>query len=187
MKKKMISLISVVCMTAVLAGCGSSSGVSTTKAQADENGNYVVNGSFEEADFTGWTVTNIDNVTEELDIYTRDTDCYEGVQSLHFYSGSNDINFTAEQTVSGLDEGSYKLTGHIQGDTAGDENASVYFYAIVDGEEIKADASLNGYVNWYTAELSGLNVANGEITIGVSVTIAPGGWGTIDDITLVKE
>lgn len=187
MKKKMISLLLAVCMATALAGCGGSGGASTTKAQADENGNYVVNGSFEEADFTGWNVTNIDDVTEELDIYTRDTDCYEGVQSLHFYSGSNDINFTAEQTISGLDEGPYKLTGHIQGDAVGDENASIYFYAIVGGEEIKADASLNGYVNWYTAELSGLNVNDGEITIGVSVTIAPGGWGTIDDITLVKE
>ena len=192
MKKKMISLLLTVCMAAALAGCGnsenaSSGSASTTKAQADENGNYVVNGSFEEIDFTGWNVTNIDNVTEELDIYTRDTDCYEGIQSLHFYSGSNDINFTAEQTISGLDKGSYKLTGHIQGDAVGDENASIYFYAIVDGEEIKADASLNGYVNWYTAELPGLNVTDGEITIGVSVTIAPGGWGTIDDITLVKE
>ena len=192
MKKKMISFLMAMCMTVALAGCGNSESVSSgstsvAKAQAGENGNYVVNGSFEEADFTGWNVTNIDDVTEELDIYTRDTDCYEGLQSLHFYSGSNDINFTAEQTISGLDEGSYKLTGHIQGDTAGDNNASIYFYAIVGGEEIKADASLNGYVNWYTAELSGLNVTDGEITIGVSVTIAPGGWGTIDDITLVKE
>ena len=41
-----------------------------------------MNGSFEEADFTGWTVTNIDNVTEELNIYDRDTDCFDGVQSL---------------------------------------------------------------------------------------------------------
>ena len=74
-----------------------------------------MNGSFEEADFTGWTVTNIDNVTEELNIYDRDTDCFDGVQSLHFYSGSNNVDFYAEQKVSGLEEGSYKLTAHIQG------------------------------------------------------------------------
>ena len=50
-----------------------------------------MNGSFEEADFTGWTVTNIDNVTEELNIYDRDTDCFDGVQSLHFIRGSNNV------------------------------------------------------------------------------------------------
>ncbi len=185
MKKKVISLLMVAAITVGIAGCASSS--SSAGAKADENGNYITNGSFEEADFTGWNVTNIDDTTEELDIYTRETDCYDGVQSLHFYSSSTNVNFTAEQTLTGLPEGTYKLTAHIQGDTAGDENASVYFYAIVNGETMKVDASLNGYVNWYTAELSGIDVSDGDVVGGVSVTIAPGGWGTIDDITLVKE
>lgn len=197
MKRKLCLGMVTACMLMFLTGCAKTAGSqeengaaqasASVTATADEKGNYLVNGSFEEPDFTGWNVTNIDNVTEELDIYTRETDCFEGVQSLHFYSGSNDVNFTAEQTVSGLEAGTYKMTAHIQGDTAGDENASVYFYAVVNGETIKADASLNGYVNWYTAELAGLNVEDGEVTVGVSVTIAPGGWGTIDDITLVKE
>lgn len=32
-----------------------------------------------------------------------------------------------KQTVSGLEDGTYKLTAHIQGDAAGDENPTVYF------------------------------------------------------------
>lgn len=187
MKKSLLSSLLAASLITVLSACAPTPAASGAKAQADANGNYVINGSFEETDFTGWTVTNIDNVTEELDIYERDTDCYEGLKSLHFYSGTNNVNFTAEQTISGLEEGSYKLTGHIQGEAAGDESPDVYFYAVVDGKQVKADASLNGYVNWYTAELEGLNVTDGEITIGVNVTTAPGGWGTIDDITLVKE
>lgn len=165
----------------------SDSGESSLAAKADANGNYIVNGSFEEADFTGWTVTNMDDVTEELDIYDRATDAFEGGQSLHFYSGSHDVNFTAEQKLSGLEAGSYKLTAHIQGEAAGDENASVYFYAVVNGEEVKADGKLGGYVNWDTVEIPGLKVEDGEITVGICVKTAAGGWGTIDDITLVKE
>lgn len=185
MKKKMLGIILTVGMIGTaLSACGQSG---AAKAAADANGNYLVNGSFEEADFTGWTVTNIDDVTEELDIYDRETDCFEGVQSLHFYSGSSNVNFSAEQKVTGLEDGAYKLTAHIQGEAAGDENASVYFYALVDGEEVRADGELNGYVNWYTAELSGITPTDGEITVGVRVSTAPGGWGTIDDITLVKE
>lgn len=157
------------------------------QAVADANGNYIVNGSFEEVDFTGWTVNNVNDATEELDIYTRETDCYEGVQSLHFYSGSNVIDFTAEQTLTGLEDGTYKLTGYTQGDTAGDANSKVYFYVIVNGETLTVDSQLNGYVNWYCAELGGINVTGGEITIGVCVQNAAGGWGTIDNITLVKE
>lgn len=201
MKKRVLTGILTVGMAVMIAGCGgngeSNNGgsnkgsdggaASTTVAVADEKGNYVVNGSFEEPDFTGWTINNVDNVTEELDIYTRDTDCYDGVQSLHFYSGASDVNFTAEQTLTGLEDGSYKLIGYIQGDTAGDTNSSIYFYAVVNGETIKADAALKGYVNWDTVEISGLNVSGGEITIGVNVTNAAGGWGTIDAISLVKE
>ncbi len=180
--KKLLSVLLAVSLLLSLAACGG-----TPKAEPDEKGNYVINGGFEETDFTGWTVTNVDNSTEELDIYTRQTDCYEGAQSLHFYSGSTNVNFTAEQTITGLDNGSYKLTAYIQGDAAGDENASVYFYAVIGGQTYKVEGQLNGYVNWYEAKLEGLQVTGGEITVGVSVTTAPGGWGTIDSISLVKE
>lgn len=116
MKKRMIMSLTIGTMIFSMAACGSSTGATSGKAQADENGNYVVNGGFEESDFTGWTVTNVDDVTEELDIYTRETDCYEGVQSLHFYSADSDVNFTAEQTISGLEAGTYKLSGFVQGE-----------------------------------------------------------------------
>lgn len=64
---------------------------------------------------------------------------------------------------------------------------TVYFYALVDGEEVKADGKLQGYVNWYTVEIPGITPTDGAITVGAHVATAPGGWGTIDDITLVKE
>lgn len=192
MRRKIGAGLLAAAMVLSLSGCGSkdtgaAEAETAAQATADENGNYVVNGSFEEPDFTGWTVTNVDNVTEELDVYDRASDCYEGAQSLHFYSGSSEVNFTAEQTISGLEAGSYKLTGYVQGDTAGDAASSVYFYAVIDGETMKADTTLSGYVAWNEAVLSGLDVQNGEITIGVSVTNAAGGWGTIDAISLVKE
>lgn len=191
MRRKIWAGFLTAAITLSLCGCGSSTDTKETEttvlATADENGNYVVNGSFEEPDFTGWTVTNVDDVTEELDVYDRASDCYEGQQSLHFYSSATDVNFTAEQTISGLEAGTYKLTGYVQGDTAGDADSSVYFYAVIDGETIKADTTLSGYVAWNEAVLSGLNVQNGEITIGVSVKNAAGGWGTIDAISLVKE
>lgn len=158
-----------------------------TTGTPDENGNYLINGSFEEPDFSGWTVTNNNDVTEELDVYDRETDCFAGAQSLHFYSGNNPVDFSMKQTVSGLEDGTYKLTAHIQGDATGDENPTVYFYALVDGEEVKADGKLQGYVNWYTVEIPGITPTDGAITVGAHVATAPGGWGTIDDITLVKE
>lgn len=207
MKKKIIGMILVAGMMTAFVGCGKNGttnevdtssiaavdeaqveNIDTAKpATADENGNYLINGSFEEPDFTGWTVTNINDVTEELNVYDRATDCFDGIQSLHFYSGSSNVDFSAEQTVNGLEDGTYKLTAHIQGDAAGDENAQAYFYALVDGKEVKVDGELNGYVNWYTAELPGIIPTDGKITVGIRVSAAPGAWGTIDDISLIKE
>ena len=183
MKKRVISGLLLIGMLVIFTSCGSTGGASAT---ADENGNYLVNGDFEAAELTGWTLNNVDDVTEELDLYTRETDCYDGVQCLHFYS-TKDVNFTAEQTLTGLEAGTYKLSGYIQGDTAGDADSSIYFYAVINGETFKIDTTVNGYLTWNEAVLEGLNVTDGEITVGVSVTNAPNGWGTIDAITLVKE
>lgn len=97
MKKKVMASLLLIGMMAVLTACGSAN---ESSAKADENGNYLVNGSFEDAELTGWTLNNVDDVTEKL---------------------------------------------------------------------------------------GALNVKDGEITVGISVTNAPGGWGTIDGITLVKE
>ena len=58
---------------------------------------------------------------------------------------------------------------------------------MADGETYKVDGQLNGYVNWYCAELGEINVTSGDVTIGICVQNAAGGWGTIDNITLVKE
>ena len=184
MKKTVLALVMALCMVFALVGCVGTEVApdAPVGAQPDENGNYIVNGSFEEVDFTGWTVNNVS--TEELDIYTRETDCYDGVQSLHFYSGAGNVEFTAEQTISGLEAGTYKLTAYTQGEGS---EAEVFFYVTVNGETQKVEGALNGYVNWYTAELSGINVTEGDVIVGISVKTAPGGWGTIDAISLVKE
>lgn len=185
MKKKLYALVLVAAMAISMVGCG---GKETLAATPDENGNYVVNGSFEELELTGWTLNNVNNETEELDLYTRETDCYEGVQCLHFYSGSHKVDFTAEQTINGLEAGTYKLSGYVQGDTAGDANSSVYFYVTVNGETFKAEATLNGYVNWNCAELGGITLTeSSNVVVGVCVQNAAGGWGTIDSISLTKE
>lgn len=76
MRKKFLGILLAAGVIAAMTGCGSTNNVDGEKATADENGNYLINGSFEEADFTGWTVNNVNDSTEELDIYDRDTDCF---------------------------------------------------------------------------------------------------------------
>ena len=64
MRKKFLGILLAAGVIAAMTGCGSTNNVDGEKATADENGNYLINGSFEEADFTGWTVNNVNDSTE---------------------------------------------------------------------------------------------------------------------------
>ena len=97
------------------------------------------------------------------------------------------VDFTVEQSLTGLEAGTYKFSAYCQGDTAGDADGKIYFYIMADGETYNVDGQLNGYVNWYCAEQDGISITGGDATIGVCVQNAAGGWGTIDAISLVKE
>lgn len=154
------------------------------QATADANGNYVYNGGFEEDDLKGWVLVN--NNVDELNLYDRDTDCHDGVRSLHYYS-TKDFDFTAEQKLTGLEAGKYKFSGFIQGDTAGDANAEIKFYVVTKDGRMDAAGMVNGYLSWNEAVVDGIEISDGEVTIGVSVKNAANGWGTIDSISLTKE
>lgn len=154
------------------------------EAKADAAGNFVVNGGFEEGDLDGWKLTNKD--CDEFNLYDRDTDCHEGVKSLHFYSTKN-FEVCAEQKLTGLENGTYTLTGFVQGDTAGDTEGRIYLYAVAGSDAKEMDGKLAGYLAWDEVKVEGIEVTDGTLTYGVSVKNAANGWGTIDGITLTKE
>lgn len=190
--KKVVVMGFVFMMCVAMVGCkkeNSSKGSKQTgsgeaAAVADESGNYVVNGDFETEDLSAWTITNVEDVTEDLGWYDRETDATSGKGSLHFYSGGN-VAFTVEQKLTGLPEGKYTLSCNIQGDGAVDPD--IYLYAIVNGQTFKAETSLVGYTTWSTPVLDELNITDGNITLGIAVNNGPGGWGTIDDFSLIQQ
>lgn len=190
--KKVVLMGFVFVLCVAMVGCkkdnsgkeSAQTGSGGIAAVADDSGNYVVNGDFETEDLSAWTITNVDDVTEDLGWYDRETDASSGKGSLHFYSSGN-VGFTAEQKLTGLPEGKYKLTCNIQGDGA--VESDIYLYAIVGGQTYKAEASLVGYMTWSTPALEELNITDGDITIGIAVNNGPGGWGTIDDFNLVQQ
>jgi len=66
----------------------------------------------------------------------------------------------------------------------------VRFYVKVNGEEAAADdsASLTGWAEWKKTEVEGIEAKAGdEITVGMYVSCAAGGWGTMDEFCLYRE
>ncbi|MGN0342562.1 MAG: glycosyl hydrolase 53 family protein [Roseburia sp.] len=150
------------------------------------NVNYVVNPSFEDEDVTMWIVTS-ETGTDPTDIQEKSTDAVTGDYSFHFWDeGAQE--FKVEQTISGLSEGSYTFQTNLQGGDVG-ADAVIYSYAVIDGQIYQsAPVTLDGWCVWQTPEITDL-VLDGtqDITVGVYVKAAGGGWGTMDDFYLYRN
>lgn len=144
--------------------------------------NWVKNGSFEEEDRSMWKFhTNGDTCT---DFQKKDTDAYTGEWALHYWRQSA-VEFTAEQTITDLENGTYYLSMYTQGGDSG-AGASMYLYANTAAGEYKKDYEVKGWCEWQFVELGEIEVTDGTITIGVSFNGGEGAWGTCDDFYLCK-
>lgn len=141
--------------------------------------NYIDNYSFENEDISMWKAVNLSNV-DELYVSDKSTDALTGNKSFHFWS-EGEVEFTLEQTVTGLTPGTYNFSLSIQGGDA--EVQNIYIYTIVNGEKKTAAAEINSWRVWDSPKIENVSV-NGEITVGIYVKCSAGAWGTIDDVLL---
>lgn len=110
-----------------------------------------------------------------------------GTYSLHFYSG-NAFEFTASQTVSVTEAGSYSGYFYVQGGDA--SGAEFYLTAQAGGQTYTSEAaSAAGWKVWQHVTLSDIKASAGdEIIFTIHATGIPaGGWGCIDDTCLYLD
>lgn len=85
--------------------------------------------------------------------------------------------------MKGVKPGTYKAVGNIQGGDVGDD-AVIYMYIKSGDEELyrTENITLSGWQQWKTMEIDDIKVdSDSDLTIGVHVTAAAKGWGTMDD------
>ena len=142
--------------------------------------NLLSNSSFEEKDTSMWKITG-----NGTDFQNKAADAYSGDYALHFWS-NDEVSFTAEQTVTGLEPGTYEFGFYLQGGDAGDE-AQMYAYADNGTDCLAKVTGVDGWVNWQNPVVEGITVGeDGTLTVGASVTCAAKGWGTLDDFYLYR-
>ncbi len=141
--------------------------------------NYVENYSFEDEDTSMWRITEQAAAT---DFQEKSTDAYSGNVSLHFWNADS-VDFTVEQDITGLREGSYTFSVQVQGGDV-DEGSEMYIYAISDGERYEQAFMVDGWVVWQNPKIENIPCKSGNITIGVCVKANGGAWGTMDDFLL---
>ncbi len=145
--------------------------------------NYVSNPGFEESDTSMWKVSyeGKDNPT---DFQVKADDAYTGETAFHFWSES-DMEFSIEQEITDLEPGTYDLCAYSQGGDM-ETDSVLELYAVTGGKEQTESFMLTTYADWKTPAISGIEVTDGTLTIGVRMKCNAGSWGTVDDFTLNK-
>ena len=143
--------------------------------------NFVVNPSFEDADTSMWKVT-YNGKKNPTDYQVNEKDAKSGQTAFHFWS-ADDMDFSIEQVVTGLEPGTYELSVFSQG---GDMSSSAVLelYAAADGQEYTQSFELTGYAEWKEPTVTKIKLAGDSMVIGVRMKCNGGSWGTVDDFTL---
>ncbi|MBQ6806031.1 MAG: glycosyl hydrolase 53 family protein [Lachnospiraceae bacterium] len=142
--------------------------------------NLLVNSSFEESDTSMWVIEG-----NGTDFQNKAADAYSGDISLHFWS-NDEISFTAEQQLIGLEPGTYEFGFYLQGGDVGDA-AQMYAYADNGSETLQTETDVEGWTVWQNPVVTDITVGeDGILTVGASIKSGAKGWGTLDDFYLYK-
>jgi len=141
--------------------------------------NWVVNGSFEDADTSMWA---IEGAGASIG---ASSDSSDGARSISFWLDS-DYTFVVAQQITGLPAGSYVLSATTQGgDSPDTDTRYITLLAGVGGQS--ADATLAGWQAFETATTAPVEVGeDGIATVNADFTLTANAWGTIDDFRLVR-
>ena len=144
--------------------------------------NYAVNPSFEDKNRSMWKVS-YEGENDPTDYQVKADDAHSGETAFHFWSGDSDMEFSIEQEVTGLENGTYQLSVFSQGGDM-DSDASMELYAVTADGEQTAPFMLTTYNDWQNPTIKDIKVTDGTVKIGVRFQCNVNSWGTVDDFTL---
>ena len=144
--------------------------------------NYAVNPSFEDKNRSMWKVS-YEGENDPTDYQVKADDAHSGETAVHFWSGDSDMEFSIEQEVTGLENGTYQLSVFSQGGDMSSD-ASMELYAVTADGEQTTPFMLTTYNDWQNPTIKEIKVTDGTVKIGVRFWCNVNSWGTVDDFTL---
>ena len=144
--------------------------------------NYAVNPGFEDKNRSMWKVS-YEGEANPTDYQVKADDAHSGETAFHFWSGDSDMEFSIEQEVTGLENGTYQLSVFSQGGDMSSD-ASMELYAVTADGGQTAPFMLTTYNDWQNPTIREIKVTDGTVKIGVRFQCNVGSWGTVDDFTL---
>ncbi|MFD4958549.1 glycosyl hydrolase 53 family protein [Microbacterium sp. NPDC058389] len=155
----------------------SASGLAVTADVTVEAVNHVVNGGFENADMSAWTLTDPAARQETADAAT-------GGHAVTFWSGWA-YRTSASQTVTGVPAGTYVLQATTQGTNSPSADART-LTARTSAGTWSAPLEFAVWNDFHTATVPGIVVgADGVVEISADFSLSAGAWGVLDDVRLI--
>jgi len=139
--------------------------------------NLITNDDFETGNLNGWTTWN--NGTNAAFV---DTDApYRGSDKLTFWAGV-DYEQLVSQTIN-VANGTYELS--VRSRSGGGQEALHLYASNYGGLEVVKEIGFS-QEGWSISTISGIQVINGQIEVGIWSNAFAGNWAAFDDFTLVK-
>ena len=144
--------------------------------------NILPNASFEDEDLGMWEVSyEGENPT---DFQNNAADAHTGDFSFHFWSPKS-MDFTIEQTLNGIEPGTYMASVFSQGGDM-DDSCELTLYVKTGSEEYTVSFMDAGWTNWQNPSIYDIPVTDGSVTVGVHMKCNALSWGTLDDFSLCR-
>lgn len=139
---------------------------------------YVVDGGFESADMSAWSLTGPASRQQT-------SDAHSGSFAVTFWSGSA-YRATASQHLTGVPAGTYVLHATTQGTNSPSTDSRVLSATTSAGTR-SAAMSFSSWNQFHTATVPGIVVgSDGVVDISASFDLSAGAWGVLDDVSLVS-
>ena len=150
------------------------------------NENLLKDGSFEAENADAWKFTYLNGATEGVNFEKKAADAITGEMECHFWNTAAQ-EFTVEQIIKNVPAGKYTATAYIQGGDVGDH--VVKLYVIVGDKKYESEAIvLEGWVVWKNPIIKDIVIdGTTDVTVGMYVKCAGGGWGTMDDFEFYSQ
>ncbi|KRE83040.1 hypothetical protein ASG89_12980 [Paenibacillus sp. Soil766] len=154
--------------------------------------NLVNNPGFESGNNANWTITGGSNA---IKVVSDSANAHDGSTYALHYSLSQDMPFSASQTITGLANGKYTLKAWSHG--GGGESSMQLFAKDYGGAEMSESIVNSGWLIWKHPILMNIEVTNntadhgeepnGTATIGIKAEGKSGNWGNWDDFEFYTD
>jgi arabinogalactan endo-1,4-beta-galactosidase len=139
---------------------------------------YVINGGFEDADMSAWTLAT-------PAARQQTSDAHSGSYAVTFWNGVA-YNTSISQRITGVPAGTYVLRATTQG-TGSPATDKRVLSASTSAGTLSAPLQFTSWGQFQTATVPGIKVgADGIVDISASFTLSAGAWGVLDDVSLVN-